>query len=147
MHASTIWLSLNCVQLKDKATLAAYKPGQQLDVTEIFKEGDKVDVAGTSIGKGFQGESQQAAAARACSHSLQYVSQQGTASAMHSASQRCCNSVPFILPHRHHQALASRPWCVPGSAAETFPCLPVFVLPGSALTAQPQPPSLNFDLA
>jgi ribosomal protein L3 len=32
-----------------------YQPGQQLKVDEFFKEGDLVDVAGTSIGKGFQG--------------------------------------------------------------------------------------------
>ena len=32
-----------------------YSPGQQLKVDEIFKVGDKVDVAGQSIGKGFQG--------------------------------------------------------------------------------------------
>ncbi len=42
-------------QLKDKAKLATYQPGQLLNVSEMFKEGDKVDVAGTSIGKGFQG--------------------------------------------------------------------------------------------
>ena len=32
-----------------------FEPGQQLEVTDIFKVGDKVDVAGKSIGKGFQG--------------------------------------------------------------------------------------------
>jgi hypothetical protein len=32
-----------------------YEPGQQLDWGEMFKVGDKVDVAGTSNGKGFQG--------------------------------------------------------------------------------------------
>ncbi|KAK9824213.1 hypothetical protein WJX72_008574 [[Myrmecia] bisecta] len=32
-----------------------YKPGQQLNVEEIFSVGDLVDVAGTSIGKGFAG--------------------------------------------------------------------------------------------
>jgi large subunit ribosomal protein L3 len=32
-----------------------YSPGQQLKVDEIFKVGDMVDVAGKSIGKGFQG--------------------------------------------------------------------------------------------
>ena len=35
--------------------VANYEPGQQLQVSDIFKEGDLVDVAGTSIGKGFQG--------------------------------------------------------------------------------------------
>ena len=32
-----------------------YEVGQQIDPTEIFEEGDLVDVAGTTIGKGFQG--------------------------------------------------------------------------------------------
>lgn len=32
-----------------------YEPGQQLKLEEVFKVGDLVDVAGTSIGKGFQG--------------------------------------------------------------------------------------------
>lgn len=36
-------------------TVEGYEPGQQLKLDEIFNEGDKVDVAGTSIGKGFQG--------------------------------------------------------------------------------------------
>ena len=31
-------------------------PGQQLDVDDMFKAGDLVDIAGTTIGKGFQGE-------------------------------------------------------------------------------------------
>lgn len=35
--------------------VAQFKPGQKLDVNEIFKVGDKVDIAGTTIGKGFQG--------------------------------------------------------------------------------------------
>lgn len=34
---------------------SAYEPGQALNIEEMFKEGDLVDVAGTSIGKGFQG--------------------------------------------------------------------------------------------
>ncbi|GAB4817009.1 hypothetical protein N2152v2_004055 [Parachlorella kessleri] len=34
--------------------VAGYEPGQQLVVEELFKVGDLVDVAGTSIGKGFQ---------------------------------------------------------------------------------------------
>lgn len=32
-----------------------YQPGQQLNFAEMFSVGDMVDVAGTSIGKGFQG--------------------------------------------------------------------------------------------
>jgi large subunit ribosomal protein L3 len=32
-----------------------YEPGQALVVEDMFKEGDLIDVAGTSIGKGFQG--------------------------------------------------------------------------------------------
>ncbi|KFM23983.1 Calcium-transporting ATPase 3, endoplasmic reticulum-type [Auxenochlorella protothecoides] len=32
------------------------EPGQALNIASMFKEGDFVDVAGTSIGKGFQGE-------------------------------------------------------------------------------------------
>jgi len=32
-----------------------FEPGQQLRADEVFKVGDMVDVAGTSIGKGFQG--------------------------------------------------------------------------------------------
>lgn len=36
-------------------SIEGYEPGQQLKVEDTFKEGDKVDVAGTSIGKGFQG--------------------------------------------------------------------------------------------
>ena len=32
-----------------------FEPGQQLKAEEVFKVGDMVDVAGTSIGKGFQG--------------------------------------------------------------------------------------------
>ena len=41
------------MQLK---SVEGYEPGQQLNVEEIFKVGDKVDVAGTTNGKGFQGE-------------------------------------------------------------------------------------------
>ncbi|XP_062224131.1 large ribosomal subunit protein uL3c [Phragmites australis] len=33
----------------------AFEPGQPLDFSELFKEGDIVDVSGNSIGKGFQG--------------------------------------------------------------------------------------------
>lgn len=33
-----------------------YELGQQLKIDEVFSVGDFVDVAGTSIGKGFQGE-------------------------------------------------------------------------------------------
>ena len=32
-----------------------YEPGQQLNFEEVFKAGDKVDIAGNSIGKGFAG--------------------------------------------------------------------------------------------
>jgi large subunit ribosomal protein L3 len=42
------------VQLLDG--VADYQPGQQLRVEEMFKEGDLIDVAGTSVGKGFQGD-------------------------------------------------------------------------------------------
>ena len=34
---------------------SSYSVGQTLDPTEIFSEGNLVDVAGTTIGKGFQG--------------------------------------------------------------------------------------------
>jgi len=37
------------------ADVSAYEPGQKLVVEDLFKAGDYVDVAGTSIGKGFQG--------------------------------------------------------------------------------------------
>ena len=40
------------VQFKD---IAEYQPGQQLKVEDVFKVGDLVDVAGKTIGKGFQG--------------------------------------------------------------------------------------------
>jgi ribosomal protein L3 len=33
-----------------------YVPGQQLSVDDMFKAGDLVDIAGKTIGKGFQGE-------------------------------------------------------------------------------------------
>ncbi|CAK0744276.1 hypothetical protein CVIRNUC_001535 [Coccomyxa viridis] len=33
----------------------SYEPGQQLDPNEIFNVGEMVDVAGTTVGKGFQG--------------------------------------------------------------------------------------------
>lgn len=42
-------------KLRDAAAVAAYTPGQQLVLEEIVKEGEKVDIAGTTIGKGFQG--------------------------------------------------------------------------------------------
>ena len=32
-----------------------YLPGQQLNVDDMFKAGDLVDIAGKTIGKGFQG--------------------------------------------------------------------------------------------
>ena len=37
------------------ASSEGYEPGQQLSFTDIFKEGEKVDIAGTSKGKGFAG--------------------------------------------------------------------------------------------
>eukprot|EP00775_Hariotina_reticulata_P006326 gene6326-6561_t len=42
-------------KLKDAAAVAAYQPGQKLDIAEMFKAGDNIDIAGTSVGKGFQG--------------------------------------------------------------------------------------------
>lgn len=42
-------------RLKDSKAVASYQPGQALDVEAMFKVGDLVDVAGVSIGKGFQG--------------------------------------------------------------------------------------------
>ena len=41
------------LQLKD---VEGYEPGQQLNPDEIFKVGEMVDVAGTTVGKGFQGK-------------------------------------------------------------------------------------------
>lgn len=35
--------------------VSGYEPGQALDVENLFKVGDLIDVAGQSIGKGFQG--------------------------------------------------------------------------------------------
>jgi hypothetical protein len=37
------------------ASVDGYEAGMQLDVTAMFKEGDLLDVQGTSVGKGFQG--------------------------------------------------------------------------------------------
>lgn len=42
-----------CMQIKQAGE---YEPGQQLKLDEIFKVGDLVDVAGVSMGKGFQGK-------------------------------------------------------------------------------------------
>ena len=42
----------NALQFKKASE---YELGQQLKLEEVFKVGDLVDVAGTSIGKGFQG--------------------------------------------------------------------------------------------
>eukprot|EP00891_Asterochloris_glomerata_P007165 jgi/Astpho2/7165/Aster-01486 len=36
--------------------IEGFEPGQELKVEELFKEGDLVDIAGQSIGKGFQGD-------------------------------------------------------------------------------------------
>lgn len=38
-----------------KETAAAFKPGQTVQVTDLFKEGDRIDVVGTSKGRGFAG--------------------------------------------------------------------------------------------
>lgn len=35
--------------------VSGYEPGQVLEVENLFKVGDLIDVAGQSIGKGFQG--------------------------------------------------------------------------------------------
>lgn len=43
------------MQLKDRATVESYQPGQQLDVSSLLKEGETVDIAGVTVGKGFQG--------------------------------------------------------------------------------------------
>ena len=53
LHMRLIRAVLLVLQLK---SVEGYEPGQQLNVEEIFKIGDKVDVAGTTNGKGFQGE-------------------------------------------------------------------------------------------
>ncbi|GFR51946.1 hypothetical protein Agub_g14468 [Astrephomene gubernaculifera] len=42
-------------KLKDRAAVEAYQPGQELDVAALLKEGETVDVAGVTVGKGFQG--------------------------------------------------------------------------------------------
>ena len=39
----------------DAATLSGYEVGQQVDMSELFKVAELVDVAGMTIGKGFQG--------------------------------------------------------------------------------------------
>lgn len=56
-------------QLKDRAAVEAYKPGQQLDVASILKEGETVDIAGLTVGKGFQGACVRCwPAGRPCTH-------------------------------------------------------------------------------
>jgi ribosomal protein L3 len=47
------------LQLKDAAAVAAFQPGQKLEIAEMFKAGDNIDIAGTTVGKGFQGEQHQ----------------------------------------------------------------------------------------
>ncbi|KXZ48522.1 hypothetical protein GPECTOR_27g693 [Gonium pectorale] len=42
-------------KLKDRAAVEAYQPGQELDIAAVLKEGETVDVAGVTVGKGFQG--------------------------------------------------------------------------------------------
>ena len=54
-HPTTPASSSPLPQLKDAAKVAEFQPGQELDVPAMFEAGTKVDVAGTSIGKGFQG--------------------------------------------------------------------------------------------
>lgn len=49
-------VALVFLQLKDAAKVAEYQPGQQLEIAEIIKEGDSIDIAGTTVGKGFQGK-------------------------------------------------------------------------------------------
>lgn len=44
------------LQLVDSSKVGEFAPGQALDVAAMFPEGAKVDVAGTTVGKGFQGE-------------------------------------------------------------------------------------------
>lgn len=39
----------------DSAKVAAFKLGQALDITELFQAGQKVDVSGVTMGKGFAG--------------------------------------------------------------------------------------------
>ncbi len=46
------------VHVQLKSIPEGFEVGQQLNVTDMFKEGDLVDIAGKSIGKGFQGENQ-----------------------------------------------------------------------------------------
>lgn len=48
-------IELTCIQCMQLKSVEGYEPGQQLNVEEIFKVGEKVDVAGTTNGKGFQG--------------------------------------------------------------------------------------------
>eukprot|EP00878_Enallax_costatus_P027207 GHUV01029269.1.p1 GENE.GHUV01029269.1~~GHUV01029269.1.p1 ORF type:complete len:208 (+),score=72.63 GHUV01029269.1:420-1043(+) len=42
-------------KLVDSSKVSEYQAGQQLDISSILKEGDKIDIAGTTVGKGFQG--------------------------------------------------------------------------------------------
>ena len=55
---SAIVVLLLLPQLKDAGKVGEYQPGQQLEIAEMFKEGDSIDIAGTTVGKGFQGEQQ-----------------------------------------------------------------------------------------
>lgn len=48
-----------------------YEPGQVLNVEEMFKEGDLVDISGRSIGKGFQGEGLQSSSQ--CTGFLEHI--------------------------------------------------------------------------
>lgn len=42
-------------RLKDGDKVQGYTPGSAITVQDVLKEGDLIDIAGTSIGKGFQG--------------------------------------------------------------------------------------------
>lgn len=42
-------------KLKDRSAVEAYKAGQPLDIAGLIKEGENVDIAGVTVGKGFQG--------------------------------------------------------------------------------------------
>ena len=53
-------------------SVEGYEPGQQINWGEVFKVGDKVDVAGTTNGKGFQGEANQGFAACMCEYQAAY---------------------------------------------------------------------------
>ncbi|MEK7679751.1 MAG: 50S ribosomal protein L3 [Deltaproteobacteria bacterium] len=47
--------ALSCLGEFEREGKDEYKPGQAINVSEIFKIGDHIDVSGRTIGKGFQG--------------------------------------------------------------------------------------------